>query len=97
MKLICFDIFQVSEDVLQPAADRFDIFQVSEDVLQPAADRDVPAIRRVAIIDLDVHHGNGTEELVRQIRYYQLLSVTVIYYYHAPWQRGRGAGPSHPS
>ena len=26
---------------------------------------EVPAIKRVAMIDLDVHHGNGTEELVR--------------------------------
>eukprot|EP00940_MAST-03C_sp_MAST-3C-sp2_P002748 g2748.t1 len=30
--------------------------------------RRIPVLRRIAIVDFDVHHGNGTEQIIREMR-----------------------------
>jgi len=42
-------------------------------------DVQVPAIRRVALIDLDVHHGNGTEELVKIFKSLLFTQFAILY------------------
>ena len=34
---------------------------------------------QVAIVDIDVHHGNGTEEIVRQLPYADKIFFTSVH------------------
>ena len=57
-----------------------------------AVHRDV--VRRVAIVDIDVHHGNGTEDIVRNLLPRKISSVSrtpagvlhVTQDVYAPWR-----------
>ena len=33
----------------------------------PPAAPVAPVVRRIAIVDFDIHHGNGTEEIIRNL------------------------------
>ncbi len=45
---------------------------------------EVHSVRRVAIVDLDVHHGNGTEELVRKYGQMDRLMFFSVHLYDRP-------------
>ena len=57
-----------------------------------AVHRDV--VHRVAIVDIDVHHGNGTEDIVRNLSPRKISSITrtpagvmnVVQDVYAPWR-----------
>lgn len=52
-------------------------------------------LRRVAILDWDVHHGNGTEEIFIDdptVFYASLHQANLYPFTGAHWNRGRGAG-----
>ena len=52
-------------------------------------------IERVAIIDFDVHHGNGTEEMFSQPRWHD--RVLMASFFQHPFYPGSGTRPSAPN
>ncbi len=57
---------------------------------------EVHSVRRVAIVDLDVHHGNGTEELVREYAQLDRLMFFSVHLYDRPSEdnnNSSGGGP----
>ena len=55
-------------------------------------------VERVAILDWDVHHGNGTQEIFEEDStvYYTSIHQTPLYpFTGAEWERGRGQGEGY--
>ncbi len=58
---------------------------------------EVHSVRRVAIVDLDVHHGNGTEELVREYAQLDRIMFFSVHLYDRPSEDNNNPSGGPPS